>query len=329
MRALVTRHVGDVPVMEVAEAAVPEWRPAYSLIQMEAASINQLSNTIRTGGFGDTPVPLIQGNDGAGTVIRSDRHPAGTRVTALGGGTYGITENGLFAEYALIPDDFVAAVPDSMSWTEAGAFAVNFLTAYGAIERFGSLIEGQTAVVTGATGGVGNALVQTLRALGAKPLGAVSTSGKADALRADGVDAVDLSRDDLPTSARALTNGAGVPVAFNPVGGPMFTEVQRSLAREGTLMAVGFTAGNFPTVDLLELIAGEKRIHGYSVNHAPDSWVRDGLASITDLAEHGGLRPWIDTVVSLDDFETGYTRLASREATGSIVMTIPSRTQHS
>jgi len=82
---------------------VPQWQPGYSLIQVEAASINQLSNTIRTGGFGDTRVPLIQGNDGAGTIIRSDRHPVGIPVTALGGRTYGVTENGLFAQYALIP----------------------------------------------------------------------------------------------------------------------------------------------------------------------------------------------------------------------------------
>jgi|GEM_PF-3372195 len=203
MRALVTRRIGPDPVMEVAEVPVPAWRPGYSLIRAEAASINQLSNTIRTGGFGATPLPLIQGNDGASTIVRSNRHPVRARVTALGGGT-------------------------------------------------------------------------------------------------------------------------GAAVAFDPVGGPAFTDLQRSLAPEGTLVAIGFTGGNTPPVDLLDLIAGDKRILGYSVDDEPATWVREGLAAITDLAEGGWLRPRIDTIVPLTDPEAGYTRLASREAIGSVVMTIRS-----
>ncbi|BAU96406.1 NADPH:quinone reductase [Corynebacterium suranareeae] len=322
MRALVTREVGSEPIMDIADVPVPKWRPGYSLIRVKAASINQLSNTIRKGGFGHTPVPLIQGNDGAGTIVTSERYPAGTRVSAIGGNTFGITEDGMFAEYALIPDGLVTPISANLKWSEAGAFGINFLTAYGAIQRAGGVSAGQNVLITGATGGVGNALVQTVSALGAKPIAVVSTEKKAEYLRDSGIITIDLSTDNVVEKVSELTDSLGVTLVLDPVGGPLFPELQRSLSRQGTLVSIGFTAGNTPQVDLLDLIAGDKRILGYSVNDESESWVSEGLAAIADLAERGLLKPRIDSTVTLANFEEGYARLISRRAVGSIVAMI-------
>ncbi|MFI6374314.1 zinc-binding alcohol dehydrogenase family protein [Streptomyces sp. NPDC050546] len=321
MKAIVTRRFGNPPQMGVEERPKPVPREGCTLVRLRAATINQLSNTVRTGEFGFPKAPLVLGNEGAGTVEESGRFPAGTRVAVYGHSDLGVTVDGLFQEWALVRDDRLLQLPDTLDWAEGSALTVNYLTAYLALTKAAGVRNGQTALVSGATGGVGHAVMQTARALGARPIALVSTARKARRAAEAGAPAViDSSSRHLGEAVAELTDGRGVDIALDPVGGPRLGELIRSVRRHGTIVSLGFTGGRQATVEIMDLLAGERVVTGYGVHGDSDEEIAKGLDGIGRLAAEGHLRPVIDSRYALSDFEAGYARLASRKAVGSIAL---------
>lgn len=322
MKAIVTTAFGKPPEMRVEVRSQPLFKPGYSLIRMQAATINQLSKYIRQGDIPGLHTPIVLGNEGAGCVEHSERFAHGTRVGIYGGNKLGITEDGLFQEYVLVEDARLFALPDSLSWEEGATLSVNYLTAYRALTSAVQVKEKQTIVVSGATGGVGSAVVQVAKALGLMTIAIVSTDEKARVAGGAGADdAISLaSESDVPAAIRALTGGKGADFAFDPVGGNLFGMLMQGLAFRGTLVSLGFTGGNEPVLNALDLIAAEKRIVGYSLHAESDEEMVRALAELVQLASDGKLKPVIDSTVSLAQFEEGYARLVSRQAVGAIVL---------
>ncbi|MGP4091203.1 quinone oxidoreductase family protein [Streptomyces sp. KR55] len=144
------------------------------------------------------------------------------------------------------------------------ALTVNYLTAYLSLTRVGHVQPGQSALVSGATGGVGHAVVQTSKALGAQPIAVVSSAHKARrAIEAGATAAIDLSSRDIHKAVADLTDGQGVDLALDPVGGARFGELLRNVRRHGMLASLGFTGGRQPVLDLMDLIAADRHIAGY------------------------------------------------------------------
>ncbi|MCC8457082.1 quinone oxidoreductase family protein [Photorhabdus aegyptia] len=168
MKAIVMHTTGSAPVMNIELRDIPQKRGGTSLVRIHRASINQLSNTIRTGAFGDTPLPLVMGNEGAGIIEESDIFARGTRVAVYGGGQLGITEDGMFQEWVVVDNRRIMALPDSITLDEGAALTVNYLTAWHAVNRIAKVQAGETVLISGATGSVGHALIQTARAAGAR-----------------------------------------------------------------------------------------------------------------------------------------------------------------
>ncbi|MGW9132924.1 quinone oxidoreductase family protein [Streptomyces sp. NPDC055681] len=321
MKSIVTRRFGNPPTMTVEERPKPTACEGFTLVRIRSATINQLSNTIRTGEFGFPTAPLVLGNEGAGTVEESDRFAPGTRVAVYGHSDLGVSVDGLFQQWALVRDDRLLQLPDGLDWTEGAALTVNYLTAYLALTKAAKVRSGQTVLVSGATGSLGHAVMQTARALGAQPIALVSSAHKAHRAAEAGARAViDSSSQDLGEAIAGLTDGQGVNLALDPVGGPRLGELIRSVRRHGTVVSLGFTGGKQATVDVLDLLVGEKHVTAYGVHGASDKEISKALDDIGRLASEGRLRPVIDSRFALDAFEDGYTRLASREAVGSIVL---------
>lgn len=287
---------------------------------MRSATINQLSHTIRTGGFGFSHAPLVLGNEGAGIVEDSARFPADTRVAVYGHSEHGVSEDGLFQEWALVRDDRLLPLPDTLDWAEGAALTVNYLTAYLALTKAAKVQSGQTALVSGATGSLGHAVMQTARALGTRSIALVSSTHKARRATEAGAHAViDSSSQDLDEALAELTDGQGADIALDPVGGPRLGELIRSVRRHGTVVSLGFTGGRQVTVEVMDLLVGERLVTGYGVHGDSDDEIAKGLDAIGRLAADGQLRPVIDSRFALENLENGYTRLASREAVGSLV----------
>ncbi|MEU1301411.1 quinone oxidoreductase family protein [Streptomyces shenzhenensis] len=300
---------------------MPSRRDGFALVRMHSATINQLANSLRTGGFGAPPVPLVMGNEGAGTVEESSRFPAGTRVAVYGHGDIGVTVDGLYQQWVRVPEHRLLELPDALTFGEGAALTVNYLTAYLALTQVAHLEKGQTVLVSGATGGVGGAVMQTSRALGTRAIAVVSTPAKArHAARAGAHAVIDLSSQNLNQAVAELTDGRGVDLAMDPVGGPRLGELLRSVRRHGTFVSLGFTGGKQAEIDVVDLIVGEKHVTAYGLHGDSEDNTAKGLEALGRLAAEGQLHPTIDSTFALDDFEQGFARLTSREAVGSIVL---------
>ncbi|RXO32726.1 hypothetical protein D0525_23745 [Salmonella enterica] len=244
MKAIVTFKADVRPEMRVQERPVPPRRPGTSLVRMQAATINQLSNTIRTGGFGNTPVPLVLGNEGAGIIEESETLDKGNRVAIFGGSDLGVTRDGLFQEWVVVDDWRLMPLPDAMSFDEGATLTVNYLTALNALTRTAQVRAGEYALVSGSTGSVGSALVQIGRALDVNVIALVSSAEKAElALRAGAFAAVDWTKEDVTEKVNALTGGKGADHAFDPVGGAIFSKLFDARVRAAGLCRLASPQG--------------------------------------------------------------------------------------
>ncbi|WP_437773369.1 zinc-binding dehydrogenase [Arthrobacter sp. KNU40] len=165
-------------------------------------------------------------------------------MAVYGGGDLGVQVDGLYQEWVLVEDERLLRLPDSVSLDEGAALTVNYLTAYGALTSAINITPAQYVLISGATGGVGHALIDTAAALGARPIAVVSSAGKArKAKEAGAAAAIDLSSQDLRTEVERITAGIGVRLALDPVGGDCFGRFMTVLRPTGTLVAIGFTGG--------------------------------------------------------------------------------------
>lgn len=329
MKAIVTAKFASSPAMAIAERSKPIPRTGHSLIRMRAATINQLSNTLRRGELGSLDAPMVLGNEGSGVIEQSARFAAGTRVAIYGGNRLGITEDGLYQQWVSVDDTRIVPLPDALSFEQGAALSVNYLTAYLAATRTVRTKPGQRALVSGATGSVGHALVQVLNALDAKPIAVVSSTAKGDqSLRAGAYASVDLSTQDLDREVSRLTDGNGADLAFDPAGGTRTSALMRNLRAGGELVSIGFTGGKLAEIDLVDVVVGEKAIRGYSLHSESDENITQALQEVLGLAAKGVLKPLIDSSFPMEAFEEAYERLASRDAMGSIVIQLQGAGRH-
>ena len=201
---------------------------------------------------------------------------------------------------------------------------MNYLTAHFTLLARGRLAEGETVLVHGAAGGVGTAVVQLAAALGNRVIAVVSSEAKAEvARRAGAQDAVLV--EGFRDAVKALTEGRGVDVVVDPVGGDRFTDSLRCLAPDGRLLVVGFTAGEIPTVKVNRLLLNNIDVVG--VGWGAYALSRPGYAAEEwqELMPHlrsGALDPLVAETLTLDDAAAALGRIDDRTVTGKIVLTV-------
>ncbi|WP_221796474.1 quinone oxidoreductase family protein [Oceanobacter mangrovi] len=321
MKALVTRHFGEHPQMAVEQRPEPVIRPGHSLIQVHATTVNPLSNQIRHGLVPQSTAPLVLSNDGAGVVLQSDVFAVGQRVAIYGAGALGITEDGLQQQLAVVRNDWLMMVPETLSLEQAAALPINYVSALQAIRRVGQLQPDQTVLISGGSGSVGSALIQLCKAYGAIVLATVSSVPKAEHASRMGADQViDLSSRLLSHAVYEYTNSAGVDLAFDTVGGELTGQLVSALKTRGALVSIGFAGGTHANIDLMDVVVFEKRILGFDAHLETDEDVMDALAELYLLAAEGKICPHIDSVYPLGQFEAAYARLESRQAMGPILL---------
>ncbi|HEX5986852.1 MAG TPA: NADPH:quinone oxidoreductase family protein, partial [Nocardioides sp.] len=266
----------------------------------------------------ETPFQL--GVDFAG-VVRSapegSGFAAGDRVACVlpyGGG----------ADVVAIDPESVFPLPDNLSFEQGAALPMNYLTAQFALDTRGQLQEGETVLVHGAAGGVGTASIQVAKGYGARVIAVVSTEEKARVAKAAGADEAVLV-DGFLAAVKELTDGRGVDVVVDVVGGDLMTDSLRSLAPQGRLLVVGFTAGAIPEVRVNRLLLNNIDVRG--VGWGAYAMVRPGFMrrqweALLPMMESGAVNPPIGTSYPLEDVRTALTDMAERRATGKSVLTL-------
>ncbi|WP_068395939.1 NADPH:quinone oxidoreductase family protein [Kribbia dieselivorans] len=264
------------------------------------------------------PTPYVSGGEVAGVVLEAppgSRWRPGDRVASL-------TLWGGLAQRALGMPQYTVRLPDAMSWIEGAALQLNYSTAWFAARRV-SLTAGESVLIHGAAGGVGTAALQVTRALGATPIAVVSDDAKAAVARRLGAMHVIRPEPGWVEEVRGLTQGRGVDVVIDPVGGDRFTDSLRSLDVGGRLAVVGFAGGEIPTVKVNRLLLRDLSVVGVAlapyVERHPQIAVEMAEA-IEDLAQRGAITPHIGAVLPLAQAAQALESIAGRTAHGKVVV---------
>jgi NADPH2:quinone reductase len=266
--------------------------------------------------------PFVLGAEIAG-VVRSAPQNANVKP---GDRVVGLTMlTGGMAEVAVLAPDRVFKLPDNVSFTAGAGLLFNDLTMYFALTVRGRLQSGETVLVHGAAGGIGTSTLRLASVLGAsRVIAVVSTEDKADIARAAGATDVVLA-DGFKDAAKELTNGRGVDIVVDPVGGDRFTDSLRSLAPGGRLLVIGFTGGEIPTVKVNRLLLNNIDVVGvgwgaWAGTH-PDA-LTEQWADLEKLLASGQLPPPEPVVYPLEEAAAAIASLENRTAKGKVVLRV-------
>ena len=321
MRAVLCRAWGEVDDLRVEEVPAPTPGPDDVLIAVKATAVNYADAIMTAGRYQTKPdLPFSPGLETAGIVAA-----CGARVTKLkpGDRVMAILAYGGLAEMAVAPAAETFAIPSGMSFEEAGAFPVAYISSHVAIRWQGRLEPGETLLVLGAAGGVGLTAVEIGKAMGARVIAAASTAEKLAVARERGADeAVNYATEKLTDRVMALTDGKGADVCFDPVGGDLFDAALSALGWGGRILVVGFVGG-VQQIPANRLLVKNRSAMGTSLRyfrwHAPDK-LRMSVDELLRWYEEGKLRPCISHRLPLEKSVEAIRLLTDRRAYGKVVV---------
>lgn len=254
MLAIRIDRTGGPEVLQPAEVETPRPGPGQVLIRNQAVGLNFI-DTYQRSGLYPIKLPAILGIEGAGVV-----ETVGEGVTRLAPGdrvAYASGLVGAYAEFHVAQANHTVKLPPGMSAEIAAAVLVKGMTAEMLLRRCHRVQPGETILVHAAAGGVGQIMVQWAKRLGAVVIATVGSAEKAERARSLGADHVILYRDqDVAAEVRRITDGAGVPVAYDSVGAATFEGTLASLARRGMFVSFGNASGPAPPVEPQRLSRG-------------------------------------------------------------------------
>ncbi|MDJ0947774.1 MAG: NADPH:quinone oxidoreductase family protein [Alphaproteobacteria bacterium] len=324
MKAAVCHAFGDPETLSVEEVASPVLGPGDVRVAVHAASVNYFDILMVQGRYQRKPaLPFVPGTDAAGEVLEVGAAASGIRA---GDRVLLFDWIGAFAEEMAVPARNVFPLPDGIEFETAAALKSVYGTALYALRDRARLQAGERLVVHGAAGGVGLAMVEVGRALGAHVVGTVGSDGKAGLVRAAGAEAVINTRtEDLRDRIRSLTDGTGADVICDPVGGALFDQSVRCMAWGGRLLTLGFTSGTIPA--LPANLALLKSFDLVGVNYG--GWVDrdpDAHRAITETTINwcaaGRITPHVSLRFPLDQVREAMQTLLDRRAVGKVVIQV-------
>ncbi len=329
MKAWVCREFRDPFVMAIEEMPVPQPAPGQVQIRIAAAGLNFGEMLVLRGTYQKAAaLPYIPVSEMSGVISAVGtgvtRFQIGDCVSAF---SFDLAGGGL-AEYAVMPEGFVFPVPKGMGLIEAAAYPMNYWTSYNALGSRGRLEAGEVLLVHGATGGVGVAAVQIGKARGATVIATGTSAARLEPLRALGADhVIDLATQDMRERVKALTDGRGADVIFDPVGGKVFDDSMRCVAPGGRILIVGFTSGapsaprtNVMLVKMISVIGVEARL-AIETTHGKGRAEFEQM--LGEFAE-GTLTPHVGRIYPFEEAVQGYHDIEARRHFGkSILMVAP------
>lgn len=330
MKAVMIWQHGSPEVLTVCEVAVPVPQPDQVLVQNHFIGVNFVDTQHRAGGFYPVRLPLIPGIEAAGIVAA-----VGTEVSDFQVGdrvAYAGYMGGNSAEYTCVPHHRLVAVPMEISLQQAAACLMQGMTAYVLTHDVYRLQANETCLIHAAAGGVGLCLVQMAKRVGACVIGTVSSSAKAHLILERGAThSIVYTQQDFEQIALDLTDGEGVHVVYDGVGGAMCEKSLRVLRSRGHLVEFGQSGGKPPLFDLTQLsgITGSKNRGSLSVTWASAS---DYLANPTSLRQSAGfvfeqvaaghLQIHVEQVYSLEQSALAHEALESRRTSGKLLLKV-------
>ena len=265
MRAIVCHEWGSIDQLTLEDIDKPMPGDGEVLIRVEASAVNFADSIMVAGRYQTKPaLPFTPGLETAGVVTECG---PGVTEFAPGDRVMAILAYGGLAEYAIAKVAETFRIPSSMSFDEAGAFPVSYLSSHVAIRWLGRLEPGETMLVLGAAGGVGLTAVEIGKAMGARVIAAASSPEKLAVAREHGADElVNYTTENLTERVMELTFDKGVNVVYDPVGGALFDAALSATGWGGRILIVGFVGG-VPQISANRLLVKNRSAMGSSLRH--------------------------------------------------------------
>jgi NADPH:quinone reductase-like Zn-dependent oxidoreductase len=341
MKAVLFHAHGGPEVLKYEEAPDPKASYGEVVIEVRATSINHIDIFLRRGMPGvKVPLPKIAGCDAAGII-----HEVGPGVTGLKTGDrvtinpgigcghcefcaagfgsqcttfhmVGEHIDGAYAQFVKVPAHIVLRIPDSMSFEEAAAAPLVFITAWSMLVGKGNIRPGEDVLILGAGAGVGTAAIQIARMTGCRVIVTASTDEKLERARSLGADIlINYKRDEFDKRIREITGRRGVDVVVDYIGNDTWVQSLRSARKGGRVLTCGATTGFAPQTDLRHIFYRQVQVIGSTMGSQRE------FLDVMKCIFRGQLKPVIDRVLPLSQAALGHELIEKREVFGKIVLT--------
>ncbi|WP_431300208.1 quinone oxidoreductase family protein [Tabrizicola sp. BL-A-41-H6] len=340
MQAILLREYGGIETLKLETTTAPEPGPGEILIRNHAIGVNHCDTDVRRGLFGvGQTFPHVMGVDSAGVVEAVGPGVIGFKVgdrvsphflltcgtcrncirgkenICLNGGVLGVTSWGTYAQFTKIPAHNVIHLPDGLGFAEAVAAQTAFATAWEALIEEGRLQVGETVMINAAGSGVGSAGIQIAKLAGARVIATTGSDAKFAAARDLGADEVlNYSTTDIPKAVHDLTDGIGVDVVLDMVGGERLIDSIGALAQGGRLVTVGAHAGEKVEIDMIEFFRKHISMHGCGRS------TKAIVQTVLGLVAEGKLKPVIHRQFPLAEAGEAHRVMESRNFFGRMIL---------
>jgi NADPH:quinone reductase-like Zn-dependent oxidoreductase len=321
-------RLGGPEVLQFDDVAESPPGPGEVRIKVKALGLNRAESMFRQGQYLEDPkLPSRLGYEAAGVVDAVGAGVQGFKpgdavstIPAFSQGQYGV-----YGELATVPAAAVAKHPASLSWIEAAAIWMPYLTAWGAIVEIGRLTRGDVVLLPAASSSVGLAAIQIANLVGATPIALTRTGEKRDALLVHGAAHVIATEEqDLVAEVMRITEGKGARIVFDPVGGPTVAKLCDAASAQGIVFQYGALSPEPTPLPLFMLLAKLLTIRGYVLFEmtSDPGHLERGKKFVIDGLSSGKLKPVIDKTFTLDQIVEAHRYLESNRQVGKIVVTV-------
>ena len=322
MRALVCKEYGPPESLHLEHLPDPVPAAGEVLVDVAAAGINFPDVLAIAGKYQvKTPTPFVPGNEAAGVVAAVGdgvaRYKVGDKVIINSTG-------GAFSEKCVASELTTMPLPRELSFEQGAGFSVTYGTSYHALQQSAELRSGETILILGAAGGVGITAVEIAKVMGARVIAAASSDEKlAFAASAGADETINYSQVPLKEAVKELTDGKGVDVIYDPVGGELAEQALRALAWHGRYLVIGFASGDIPKFPANIALLKEASIIGVWwgtwASRNPDLQIRN-MMDMAALIKAGKLTPRVTESYSLDDYVDAFRAITERRALGKVTL---------
>ncbi len=326
MQAWLCENPVGVDALEWKSLPMPAPRAGEVLLEIKAASLNFPDLLIVQNKYQMKPaLPFVPGSEYSGTVLA-----LGEGVTHLkvGQAVACLSGTGGFATHTLAPAHLCMPLPEGFNLVDAAAFIMTYATSYHALMDRAALQPGETVLVLGAAGGVGTAAIQIAKQAGARVIAAASSDDKCALCQKAGADATinystHTPEGSLRDQIRALTDGRGPDVVYDPVGGNFAEPVFRSIAWRGRYLVIGFAGSPIPSLPLnLPLLKGASLVGVFWGDFAKREPKANTamLQTLADWYMQGKIKPVVDQTLPMSELKTAYALMGQRRVRGKLVL---------
>jgi|SRR5690242_4259503 NADPH2:quinone reductase len=322
MKAVLCKALGPPADLKLEDLPSPEPGPEQAVVAVKAAGLNFFDTLIIEGKYQFKPDPPFSPAAEFAGIVKT----VGEAVQTVqpGDRVMGYCGWGAAREEIAVAASALAPIPPSIAFEEAAGLIVTYGTTYHALHDRARLRSGETVAVLGASGGVGQAAIELGKAMGARVIACASSDDKLAVCRSLGADEViNYSQGSLRDTLKELTNGRGVDVVYDPVGGTLSEAALRATAWEGRFLVIGFASGTIPKIALnLVLLKGCEVVGVFWGDHVarePDKH-RANMAKLAELCGAGRVRPRIDRLFPLEEAAAALGVLSRREAQGKVIL---------